>query len=129
MCVIEQFSQNPREEGFKALGVWFTFDGQFIKEIAVREVAARRKCFALQHMLCNKDVELKFETEVAFVMRTVNNVLSQADAQLHVQAQFFHGDETFSQYFSWCGHVAKISTRDPAKETCSVHEQKYCLVA
>lgn len=54
-------TRRPLEESFKALGVWgVTFDGHFTKEIAEREVTSWRKFFALQHMLCNKDVELKY---------------------------------------------------------------------
>ena len=32
--------------------------------------------------------------------------------------KFPHGDETyFASYFLWCGHIARIATRDPMRET------------
>ena len=32
--------------------------------------------------------------------------------------KILHGDETyFASYFSWCGHIARITTRDPRRET------------
>ena len=58
--VDKTITRRSREEGFKALGVWITFDGHFTKEIAEREVTAWRKFFDLRHLLCNSDVALKY---------------------------------------------------------------------
>ena len=33
-------TRRTREQGFKALGAWTTFDGHFVKELAEREVIA-----------------------------------------------------------------------------------------
>ena len=76
--------RTPRE-GFKALGVWIIFDGHFTKEIAEREVTAWRKFIAVQHMLCNNDVELKLQIEIAIIMCPVINVpvLWQLDSDTH----------------------------------------------
>ena len=39
--------------------------------------------------------------------------------------KFLHGDETyFAQYFSWCGHIARITTRDPGRETSKMYMNK-----
>ena len=36
----------------------------------------------------------------------------------------------FASYFSWCGHIARIATRDPKRETNDTSAaQKHCLVA
>ena len=46
--------------------------------------------------------------------------------------KFPQGDDTyFAQYFSWCGHIARISTRDSSRERDKqdVHEQKYCTTS
>ena len=154
-------TRTPRE-GFKALGVWITFDGHFTKEIAEREVTAWRKFIAVQHMLCNNDEELKYRLRVLsscvlssmyrcsgswILTRTQRTHLSavqdrmlrkkiyvargnEESAKSHMirwsrlirncrsKHKFLHGDETYSaQYFSWCAHIARISTRDPARET------------
>ena len=50
----------PREEGYKALGVWITFDGHFTKELAEREVATWRRFYVLRHLLCDNNVALKY---------------------------------------------------------------------
>ena len=39
--------------------------------------------------------------------------------------KFPHGDETyFASYFSWCGHIARITTRDPKRETSKLFLHK-----
>ena len=52
-------ARRSREEGFKALGVWITFDGHFTKELAEREVSAWRRFYAIRHLLCDINVALK----------------------------------------------------------------------
>ena len=66
-------SRRPREEGFKALGAWITFDGHLTKEIADREVTAWRRFFALRQFLCDSDVELKYRLRLlaAFVLSSM----------------------------------------------------------
>ena len=40
--------------------------------------------------------------------------------------KILHGDETyFAQYFSWCGHIARLVTRDPARETSNMFLKKH----
>ena len=43
-------TRRSREQGFKTLGAWITFDGHFMKEIAEREVIAWRSFFALRQL-------------------------------------------------------------------------------
>ena len=39
--------------------------------------------------------------------------------------KIMHGDETyFAQYFSWCGHIARLATRDPARVTSKMFWNK-----
>ena len=39
--------------------------------------------------------------------------------------KLLHADETyFARYFSWCGHIARISTRDPTRETSRMYMNK-----
>ena len=52
-------TRRSREHGFKALGAWITVDGHFMKEIAEREVIARRSFYAIRHLLCDNKVALK----------------------------------------------------------------------
>ena len=52
-------TRRSREQGFKALGAWITFDGHFMKEIAEREVIAWRSFHAIRHLLCENKVALK----------------------------------------------------------------------
>ena len=36
--------------------------------------------------------------------------------------EFLHGDDTsFARYLSWCGHIARITTRDPGRETSRMY--------
>ena len=53
-------TRRTQEEGFKALGVWITFDGHFIQELAEREVSAWRCFCALRRLLCDNNVALKY---------------------------------------------------------------------
>ena len=71
--VDKTITRRPREEGFKALGVWITFDGHFTEEIVEREVTGWRKFFALRHLLCNSDVALKYRLRLlaAFVLSSM----------------------------------------------------------
>ena len=52
-------TRQTREEGFKALGVWITFDGHFTKDLAEREVSAWRRFCALRQLLCDNNVALR----------------------------------------------------------------------
>ena len=49
-------TRTSREQGFKALGVWITFDGHFVKELAEREVIAWRSFHAVRRLLCGNQV-------------------------------------------------------------------------
>ena len=53
-------TRRTREEGFKALGVWITFDGHCTQELAEREVSAWRRFYALRQLLCDNNVALKY---------------------------------------------------------------------
>ena len=55
-----KITRRTREEGFKALGVWITFDGHFTREVAEREVSAWRRFYAFRHLLCDNNVALKY---------------------------------------------------------------------
>ena len=52
-------TRRSREQGFKALGAWITFDGHFMKEIAESEVIAWRSFHAIRHLLCDNKMALK----------------------------------------------------------------------
>ena len=52
-------TRRSREQGFKALGAWITFDGHFVKEIAEREVIAWRSFHAIRLLLCDNKVALR----------------------------------------------------------------------
>ena len=42
--------------------------------------------------------------------------------------KIMHGDETyFAHYFSWCGHIARLATRDPARETSNMFWNKIMM--
>ena len=65
-----------REQGFRALGAWITFDGGFMKEIAEREVIAWRSLCAIRHLLCDNKVALKHRSAAPpLIMRSVIHVL------------------------------------------------------
>ena len=53
-------TRRTREERFKALGVWTTFDGRFSKELAEREVSAWRRFYVLRHLLYDFNVALNY---------------------------------------------------------------------
>ena len=53
-------TRRTREQGFKALEVWITFDGHFTKEFAERQVSAWRRFYALRQLLCDNSVALKY---------------------------------------------------------------------
>ena len=39
--------------------------------------------------------------------------------------KFPHGDDiSFARYFSWCGRIARITTRDPGRETSRMYMNK-----
>ena len=41
------------------------------------------------------------------------------------QHKFLHGDETYcASWFSWCGHIARITTRVPTRETSKLFSHK-----
>ena len=52
-------TRTPREQGFKAKGVWITFDDHFVKELAEREVIAWRSFYAVRKLLCDNKVALR----------------------------------------------------------------------
>ena len=134
-----------------------------------REVAAWRTFGALQHMLCNKEVELKYRltllsscvlsamywcsgrwiltrTQCTHLRAVQDRMLrkmiyvarsDEESAESHMtrwarlipncrcKHKLLHADETyFAQYFSWCGHVARISTRYPTRETSRMYMNK-----
>ena len=155
-------TRRTRTEGFKALGVWITFDGHFTKELAEREVSAWRRFYAHHHLLCDNNVALKDCVCSRHVLchrctgaleagsLHVHNArsvgphveicvprLPDESAELHMtrwarllrncraKHKFPHGDETyFASYFSWCGHIARIATRDPMRETNKLFQHK-----
>ena len=43
-------TRRTREQGFKAVGAWITFDGHFVKELAEREVIAWRSFCAIRKL-------------------------------------------------------------------------------
>ena len=59
LCLTLRSLGDKREEGFKALTVWITFDGQFRKELAEREVSPWRMFYSLRRLLCNDKGALK----------------------------------------------------------------------
>ena len=45
--------------------------------------------------------------------------------QTAAQHKLLHGDEEyFANYFSWCGHVARMTASDPKCETCRMYLNK-----
>ena len=52
-------TRRTREQGFKALGAWITFDGHFVKELAESEVIAWRSFHAMRTLLCDNKVALR----------------------------------------------------------------------
>ena len=65
-------TRRGREEGFKALGVWFTFDGHFTKELAEREVAAWRRFYANRQLLCDNNAALKYRLRLLTSCRVIH---------------------------------------------------------
>ena len=60
-------TRTPREQGFKALGMWIVFDGHFVKELAEREVIAWRSFFAIRKLLCDNKVALRHRLRFAVI--------------------------------------------------------------
>ena len=78
-----------REEGFKALGVWITFDGHFTEELAEREVSAWRRYCALRQLLCDGNVALKYWIRLPCHPCTgVQEVRSSHAHNVHISAQY-----------------------------------------
>ena len=50
-------TRTTREQGFKALGAWITFEG--VKELAEREVIAWRSFYAIRRLLCDNKVAFR----------------------------------------------------------------------
>ena len=108
LCRITHTSRRSREEGFKAQGVWCTFDGHFTKELAEREVPAWRRFYALRQLLCDSNVALKYRCAVQDrMLRNMNYVprlpeesaethdkMGKATAQLQGKTQF-----SFASFF------------------------------
>ena len=67
-------TRRSREQGFKALGAWITFDGHFVKEIAELEVSAWRSFCAIRHLLYDNKVALRHRLPPV-IMRRVIRVL------------------------------------------------------
>ena len=152
-------TRRAREEGFKALGVWITFDGHFT--LAEREVAAWRRFCANRQLLCDNNVALKYRlrlltscvvssmywfarswiltsTQSTHLCAVQDRMLRKMiyarrrpkeSAESHMtrwarllrncraKQKFIHGDDTyFASCFSWCGHIARIATRDSKRE-------------
>ena len=165
-------TRRAREEGFKASGVWITFDGHFTKELAGREVAAWQRFYANRQLLCDNNVALQYRlrlltscvvssmyrsagsrnvtsTQCAHLRAVQDRMLRKMiyvprrpkeSAESHMtrwarllrncmaKHKFFHGDGTyFASFFSWCAHVARITTRDPTRETSKLFLQKIWL--
>ena len=57
-------TRRSREQGFKAVAAWITFDGHFVKEIAEREVIAWRSFHAIRHLLCDNKVALRHRSRL-----------------------------------------------------------------
>ena len=57
-------TRTRRDRGFKTLGVWITFDGHFVKELAKREVIVWRSFFAKQKLLCDDKTALRHQLPV-----------------------------------------------------------------
>ena len=162
-------TRRAREESFKALGVWITFDGHFTKELAERKVSAWRRFFTLRKVLGDNSVALKYRlrlltscvlssmywcagcwiltrTHCTHLRAVQDRMLRkmiyvprrpEESAESHMtrwarplrncraKHKFPHGDETyFASYFSWCGHVARVTTRDPRRETSTLFVNK-----
>ena len=52
-------TRRTREQGFKVLGAWITFDGHFVQELAEREVIAWRSFYATRKLMCDNKVALR----------------------------------------------------------------------
>ena len=51
-------------------------------------------------------------------------------SELSEKHKILHGDEMyFASYFSWCGHVARLTTADPQRETSQIFNLKYGMAA
>ena len=162
-------TRTTREQGFKALGAWITFEGHFAKELAEREVIAWRSFFAIRRLLCDNKVAFRHRLRLLSSCVTSSLywcsgswILTQSQCT-HLRAiqdkmlrrmicvprhtietpeahmirwsklphncrrkhKILHGDETyFASYFSWCGHVARLTKVDPQRETSRIFTLK-----
>ena len=82
-------TRQAREEGFKALGVWITFDGHFTKELAEREVSALRRFYAHHHLLCDNNVALKYRLRL-LTSRVVSSTYWCAGSWILTRTQCAH---------------------------------------
>ena len=60
-------TRTTREQGFKALGAWITFDGHFVKELAEREVIAWRSFHAIRRLLCDNIAALRHRLRLVVI--------------------------------------------------------------
>ena len=84
------------------------------------------KCTQCAHLRAVLDRMLR---KMIFVPRLLNeNAMTRWARPLpncRAKHKFQHGDEKyFASYFSWCGHTARIATRDPKKETSILFQHK-----
>ena len=82
-------TRRTREEGFKALGVWITFDGRFTEELAEREVSAWRRFNALRQSLCDNNVALKYRLRL-LTSCVVSSVYWSAESWILTRTQCAH---------------------------------------
>ena len=54
-----EITRTATEQGLRALGACITFDGHFVKELAEREVTARKSFCAIRKLLCDNKVALR----------------------------------------------------------------------
>ena len=117
-------TRRTREEVFKALGVRITFDGHFTRELAEREISEWR-CRKLDphtHTMCTsaRSTDLHTHRKMIYVRRFLDEC---ADTHMTRWARLLRFcrakhklprcDEIyFVSYFSWCGHIARITTRN-----------------
>ena len=72
-------TRTTREQSFQALDAWFTFDGNFVKELAEREVIAWRSFYVIQKLLCDKKSGIATSTALVVILRHSIRVLVLLD--------------------------------------------------
>ena len=67
-------TRTTREQGFRALGAWITFDGHFVKELAEREVIAWMS-FCDTKIVVRQQSGIVTSTALVIILRHVITVL------------------------------------------------------